>query len=183
MILLPVATLGGVDRYQELLRPQHLAVRKLPEPPDLLSPDVAAALKDPTVHAWTYVAKPADPARGADLPHLDLAVIAEEEVFGRRARRQGQAGKQGGFKTTLSDLKLGDYVVHVEHGVGEFHGLTRLNVRGVEQDYLLLTYDGNDKLYLPVHRINLVQRYSGPTASRRAWTSWAARAGTPPARR
>ena len=159
-VLLPVATLGGVDRLKELLRPHHLEVRKLPEPgPDLLEP---IRLADPAVHAWAYVAKPTDPARGAELPWANVAVIAEEEIFGKRARRQGAAGKAKGFKTTLADIQEGDFVVHVEHGVGRFEGLTRLNVRGVEQDYLLLTYDGGDKLYLPVHRINLVQRYQGP---------------------
>ena len=66
---------------------------------------------------------------------------------------------------TLADLQKGDYGVHVEHGVAVFQGLTRLNVRGVEQDYLLLVYDGDDKLYLPVHRINLVQKYAGPGGS------------------
>src|SRR3990167_8754309 len=65
------------------------------------------------------------------------------------------------FKTSLSDLEIGDAVVHIDHGVGLFKGLTRLNVRGIEQDYLLLTYAGDDKLYLPVHRINLIQAYSG----------------------
>jgi transcription-repair coupling factor (superfamily II helicase) len=167
-VLLPVHSLGGVERLRELLRPHHLEIRALDKGPEVFrGADEALAavraLRDPSVHAWTWVAKPQDPARGADLPHAagGVTVIAEEEIFGRRARRATPARK-GGFKTTLADLQKGDFVVHVEHGVAVFHGLTRLNVRGVEQDYLLLIYDGDDKLYLPVHRINLVQKYAGP---------------------
>jgi transcription-repair coupling factor (superfamily II helicase) len=168
VVLLPVHTLGGVERLRELLRPHHLEIRALDKGPDVFGANdeahaAAARLKDPSVHAWTWVAKPQDPARGADLPHVagGVTVIGEEEIFGRRSRRATPARK-GGFKTTLADLQKGDYVVHVEHGVAIFQGLTRLNVRGVEQDYLLLVYDGDDKLYLPVHRINLVQKYTGP---------------------
>jgi transcription-repair coupling factor (superfamily II helicase) len=171
VVLLPVHTLGGVERLRELLRPHHLEIRALDKAPDVFGShdDAHAAalrLKDPSVHAWTWVARPGDPARGADLPHVagGVTVVAEEEIFGRRARRATPARK-GGFKTTLADLQKGDFVVHVEHGVAVFQGLTRLNVRGVEQDYLLLVYDGDDKLYLPVHRINLVQKYAGPGGS------------------
>jgi transcription-repair coupling factor (superfamily II helicase) len=152
--------LGGVERLRELLRAHHLEIRQRPEL-DVMDPSAIARLRDPSVHAWTWVAKPTDPARGADLAYANVVVVAEEEVFGRRARRSAPARK-GGFKTTLSDLKEGDFVVHVEHGVANFSGLTRLNLRGIEQDYLLLIYDGGDKLYLPVHRINLVQKYVGP---------------------
>jgi transcription-repair coupling factor (superfamily II helicase) len=164
LILLPTHTLGGVERLRELLRAHKLEVRHLQEAPSLDDAAGLERLRDPSVHAWTFIGKPTDPARGAELPHLGpqgVVVVAEEEVFGKRSRRATTARK-GGFKTTLSDLKEGDYVVHVEHGVAIFQGLTRLNLRGVEADFLLLVYDGNDKLYLPVHRINLVQKYVGP---------------------
>jgi transcription-repair coupling factor (superfamily II helicase) len=164
VILLPTHTLGGVERLRELLRAHKLEVRHLQEAPSLDDAAALERLRDPSVHAWTFIGKPTDPARGAELPHLGpqgVVVVAEEEVFGKRSRRATTARK-GGFKTTLSDLKEGDYVVHVEHGVAIFQGLTRLNLRGIEADFLLLVYDGNDKLYLPVHRINLVQKYVGP---------------------
>jgi transcription-repair coupling factor (superfamily II helicase) len=160
-VLMPVASLGGVDRIRELLRAHHLEVRKLGEPPDLLDEAANKGRFARAVHAWTYVAKP-PPARGADLPHAGITVIAEDEIFGKRARRSGSTGKKKGFKTSLSDLEDGDFIVHVDFGVGKFHGLTRLSVKGVEQDYVLLTYHGDDKLYLPVHRLNLIQRFAGP---------------------
>ncbi|MBI1949177.1 MAG: transcription-repair coupling factor [Deltaproteobacteria bacterium] len=185
-VLLPTASLGGVERLRDLLRGHHLEVRACKEPPDLVGGPAGAELdpllRDPSVHAWTWVAKPVDPARGAELPHVGAAlggngvvVIAEEEIFGKRARR-GTGKKPSGFKTTLADLEVGDAVVHVDHGVGIFNGLTRLNVRGVEGDYLLLTYDGGDKLYLPVHHINLVQGWSGaggkPRLDKLGGTGW-----------
>ncbi|MFZ9888871.1 MAG: transcription-repair coupling factor, partial [Myxococcota bacterium] len=176
-VLLPVASLGGVDRLRELLGPHHLEVRALKEAPDLLAPETLRALDDRAVHAWTYVARPTPPARGAELPHLGVTVIAEDEIFGKRARREGRSGKARGFKTSLADLSPDDYVVHVEHGIGVFKGLTRLAVRGVEQDYVLLEYAGDDKLYLPVHRINLIQKYQGadaraPRVDKLGGTSW-----------
>lgn len=164
IILLPTHTLGGVERLRELLRAHKLEVRHLQDAPSLDDLGSLEKLRDPSVHAWTFIGKPTDPARGAEFPYLGpqgVVVVAEEEVFGKRSRRATTARK-GGFKTTLSDLKEGDFVVHVEHGVAVFQGLTRLNLRGVEADFLLLVYDANDKLYLPVHRINLVQKYVGP---------------------
>ncbi|MCC7071406.1 MAG: transcription-repair coupling factor [Deltaproteobacteria bacterium] len=177
-VLLPTASLGGVERLRDLLRAHHLEVRACKEPPDLLAAELDPALADPSVHAWTWVARPVDPARGAELPHVGktgAVVVAEEEIFGKRARR-GTGKKPSGFKTTLADLNVGDAVVHVDHGVGIFNGLTRLNVRGIEGDYLLLTYDGGDKLYLPVHHINLVQPWSGaggkPRLDKLGGTGW-----------
>ena len=153
--LLPVASLSGTHRYVELLEPHGLQVRHLATAVSLFT----ALEFNPAIHAYTYVARPEPPADSAVFPELKLAAFAEEAVFGVKAKRE--VSKKGGFKTSLADLEVGDAIVHVDHGVGLFKGLTRLNVRGIEQDYLLLTYAGDDKLYLPVHRINLIQPYSG----------------------
>jgi transcription-repair coupling factor (superfamily II helicase) len=154
-VLLPVSSLSGTHRYIELLEPHGLQVRHLATAVSLFT----ALEFSPAIHAYTYVAKPEPPANSSIFPLLKFAVFAEEAIFGAKAKRE--VSKKGGFKTSLADLEVGDAIVHVDHGVGLFKGLTRLNVRGVEQDYLLLTYAGDDKLYLPVHRINLIQPYSG----------------------
>ncbi|MEI6806093.1 MAG: transcription-repair coupling factor [Myxococcaceae bacterium] len=154
-VLLPVASLSGTHRYVELLQPHGLQVRHLATALSLFS----TLEFSPAIHAYTYVAKPEPPANSSVFPTLRLAVFAEEAIFGLKAKRE--VSKKGGFKTSLSDLEIGDAIVHIDHGIGLFKGLTRLNVQGIEQDYLLLTYAGEDKLYLPVHRINLVQPYSG----------------------
>ncbi len=160
-VFLPASSLGGTHRLRELLQPHGLNIRTLPSPPSVITSQIANFKFDQNVHAFTFVAKPETPGSGAIFYDLKIAIFSEDDIFGKRARRQGKTGKKGGFRTTLADLEEGDPVVHVDHGVGLFKGLTRLNVRGVEQDYLLLVYQGNDKLYLPVHRINLIQTYSG----------------------
>jgi transcription-repair coupling factor (superfamily II helicase) len=178
LVFLPVSSLGGVERLQELLRPHHLEIRHLKDPPDLSQEDLVDDLRVPSIHAYTYVARPHPPAQGGEIPHRNLVLICEDEIFGKRARRQNHgSGQKKGFKTTLADLHEGDPIVHVEHGIGIFCGLTRLQVRGSEQDFVLLKYAGDDKLYLPVHRINLIQRYvapggKAPRADKLGGTSW-----------
>jgi transcription-repair coupling factor (superfamily II helicase) len=95
-----------------------------------------------------------------------LTMLAETDVFGHRShvQRKRHAGR-GEFISDLKELKENDYLVHVDHGVGRFRGLQRLQIRGVEEDYLHLEYAGGDKLYLPVYRINLVQRYAASGAN------------------
>jgi transcription-repair coupling factor (superfamily II helicase) len=89
-------------------------------------------------------------------------VIAEEEIFGRRQRRRGiSAARRKQILTSLEELKPGDPMVHVDFGVGIYRGLQHLRLAGVEGDFLLLEYAGSDKLYLPVDRLGLVQRYVG----------------------
>ncbi|MCP4504339.1 MAG: transcription-repair coupling factor [Deltaproteobacteria bacterium] len=176
-VLLPTRALGGVERLTELLKGHALQIRHVKPAPDLMSTSLREDFYHETVHAWCFVSSPTDPARGGLLPHRKVAYIVEDEIFGKRARRSGSSGKKKGFKTTLADLEEGDFIVHVDHGIGEYHGMTRLNLRGVEGDYILLTYAGEDKLYLPVHRINQIQRYSGaegkkPRIDKLGGTSW-----------
>jgi transcription-repair coupling factor (superfamily II helicase) len=59
------------------------------------------------------------------------------------------------------DISPGDYVVHIDHGIGVYKGVVNLMVKGVKQDYLLIQYAEGDKLYVPVDQFNLVNRYIG----------------------
>ncbi|MBL4817938.1 MAG: transcription-repair coupling factor, partial [Deltaproteobacteria bacterium] len=157
---LPVYGLEGVHQYKELLESHGVQVRHLTQAVSFLT----AFNFNASIHAYTFVAEPEPPARSAVFPELGLGIFSPDDVFGVRIKRE--VGRKGGFKTTLADLEVDDAIVHVDHGIGLFKGLTRLNVRGVEQDYLLLVYAGDDKLYLPVHRINLIQPYSGAEGSK-----------------
>jgi len=150
---------GGQQRLRALFDDNRLQARVLTRPPDLLDRAACAALYDRAVHAQLCAVAEL-PSAGAIFQDDRIAVFTEEDIFGRRAKRRAAAASAP-FRTTLADLNEGDVVVHVDFGVGLFRGLTRLNVRGVEGDYLLITYRGDDKLYLPVTRINLVQRYAG----------------------
>jgi transcription-repair coupling factor (superfamily II helicase) len=107
-----------------------------------------------------------DISRGFRLPDARLVLIAEEELFGRRVRRRGVSEvRKKQILASLAELKPGDFMVHIDHGIGRYHGLQHISVAGVGGDFLLLEYAGGDKLYLPVDRLGLVQRYVGPEGS------------------
>ncbi|HEY3358357.1 MAG TPA: transcription-repair coupling factor [Polyangia bacterium] len=97
--------------------------------------------------------------RGFRLPADRLVVITEEEIFGPRVRR-AQPRPKGDVFGDLSALEIGDHVVHADHGIGRYRGLTKLPVKGIPIDFLHLEYEGGT-LYLPVYRLNLLQRYVG----------------------
>ncbi|MBI3800248.1 MAG: transcription-repair coupling factor [Deltaproteobacteria bacterium] len=101
-------------------------------------------------------------SQGFALPADGLVVLSEEDIFGeRRHRRRARRQPVIDYLTGLSQLTVGDYVVHVDHGVGLYQGLRHLTVADTEGDYLHLEYASGDRLYLPVERINLVQKYTG----------------------
>jgi transcription-repair coupling factor (superfamily II helicase) len=108
-----------------------------------------------------------------------LAVITEEELFAKGMRHRPAAkSKTATFVSSLEDLKVGDFVVHVQHGIAKFQGLRRLSIQDFDSDYLVLEFAGGDKLYVPLDRLNQVQRYSGaeghvPKLDRLGGTSWA----------
>ncbi len=97
-------------------------------------------------------------------PHGRLAVFSDEDVFGPRAQaRRGPRKPRtfGADAADFRDLKEGDLVVHVDHGIARYDGLTRLNVRGFAADFILLQFAGRDRLYLPVGRLRQIQKYAG----------------------
>ena len=95
-------------------------------------------------------------------PAERLAVLSDEEIFGvRHLRRAQPAAKARTQLLNLQELKQGDLIVHDEHGIGQYDGLQKLTVEGVRNDFLVLRYHGGDKLYLPVDRMGMVQKYMG----------------------
>ena len=95
-----------------------------------------------------------------------LAVITEAELYAStarsRARRDSRkAATMEGWLRDLSELKLGDPVVHVSHGVGRYLGLIHMNLGEGETEFLHLEYNGGDKLYVPVSQLHVITRYAG----------------------
>lgn len=87
-------------------------------------------------------------------------VISEQDVLGDRlVRKRKQRRRAENFIANAADLQPGDLVVHTDHGIGRYEGLETLDINGAPHDCLLLTYDGGDKLYLPVENIELLSRY------------------------
>ncbi len=91
-----------------------------------------------------------------------IAVLTEHEVFGRLKRRGGAKRRRfrGFSQKELRQLKRGDYVVHVDHGIGEFAGLTKIKVGSVEQEVMKILFLEKDTLYVNLNFINRVQKYS-----------------------
>jgi transcription-repair coupling factor (superfamily II helicase) len=94
-----------------------------------------------------------------------LAVVTENELYAQQARprrgREAQRVSPEGMLRDLSEVKIGDPVVHESHGIGRFIGLVTLNLGEGETEFLTLEYSGGDKLYVPVSSLHLVARYSG----------------------
>ena len=117
-------------------------------------------------------------SQGFALPADGLVFLAEEEIFGeRRHRRRSRPRPVADYLTGLGQLAAGDYVVHTDHGIARYHGLQHLSVADTTGDYLHLEYTGGDKLYVPVERINLVQKYAGadgkePSLDRLGGQAW-----------
>ena len=117
-------------------------------------------------------------SRGFRLPEAGLLVYAEADVFEEErqvAERRRSAARA--FLSDLRDLRHGDLVVHVDHGIGMFVGLRQIGLGAVgeTQEFMELRYAGDDKLYVPVERLDLVQKYSGgsrPPLERLGGTSW-----------
>lgn len=156
-VVISVSSREHEDELKRLLSTMGLNIIHLKTLPPF---DVAGPqLFLPHVHAYSFVTK-YPLSFGTVFDFLGLAFIAEDDIFGKRTKRKSSSGKQQGFKTAVSDLSIDDLVVHVDFGVGQFKGLVRLTVRGVDNDYVLLNYANNEKLYLPVHRINLIKPHS-----------------------
>lgn len=93
---------------------------------------------------------------------LKFITLSEDELFGREHRRHRKTSfKEGTPILSLIDLKDGDYVVHVSHGIGRYAGIRRLDIDGKPQDFLVLDYADGGRLYVPTYQIDLIQKYIG----------------------
>ena len=117
---------------------------------------------------------------------LDLIVISEDELFGNRQHRpvRHRPPTDGTPILSLIDLKVGDYVVHVSHGIAIYDGIRRLAIDGKSQDFLILKYSDGNILYVPTYQVDLVQKYIGskdsghkPRVDRLGGTAWHRRKG------
>jgi len=115
---------------------------------------------------------------GFRLPDLKTVFITDQEIFGkeRNKRHRLTRHKSEPFSAAM-DISPEDYVVHIDHGIGKYKGMVNLTVKGVKQDYLLIEYAQEDKLYVPVDQFNLVHKYIGikdkvPKIYRLGGVSW-----------
>ncbi len=112
-------------------------------------------------------------------PHA-LQIYVETDVFDEERRKTGAGKKRSAsaaFLSDLRDLKVGDLIVHVDHGIGQFVGLKQISIAGgdIVQEFLELQYHGDAKLFVPVERLDLIQKYTGgskPPLDRLGGTTW-----------
>ena len=94
-------------------------------------------------------------------PTARVAVVSAQQLFRRRAAGAAVAGRLGRALSSAADLRPGDYVVHVEHGVGRFLGFDTKTVGGVTRDYVKLQFKGEDRLFVPHDQLGKLSRYIG----------------------
>ena len=129
-----------------------------------------------------------DLSSGFEIPALNLIVYTETDIFGETTQHEYSSpkskvqslkskSKTAAFVSDFRDLKAGDFVVHVDHGIGRFEGLQTISAQGSEREFMLLVYADNAKLFVPVERLDLVSRYSSgeataPTLDRLGGLGW-----------
>ena len=112
-------------------------------------------------------------------PDIKLMLITDREIFGRYRRKLHKIKyKSGRVLRGIDEIKAGDYIVHTEYGIGRYEGITRTTIDNNQVDLISITYQGGDKLYVPVDKIKYVQKYIAvegvePILDRLGGTRWA----------
>ncbi|MDD5723155.1 MAG: transcription-repair coupling factor [Syntrophales bacterium] len=149
-----LCTEGNIQKMEHLLEGYSLPVRRSDSP--FLS-DLAG------MEGGCLILREGKITRGFSYPGMGAVVVSEEEIFGKKTRRRRRThAREGYFLRSFGELEKGDFVVHVDHGIGLYRGLKMLTFGGTENDFLLLEYRDKDRLYIPVDRLNQIQRYIGP---------------------
>jgi transcription-repair coupling factor (superfamily II helicase) len=134
---------------------------------------VGEILKDVPVEIY-----PLNLSSGFGLPELKILVVQENEIFGRRRHiPKSVKHAKSAVIDTFVELNPGDYVVHVNYGIGQFKGIERVKALGNERDYIKLEYADEETVFIPIEQVNLVQRYIGnegddPKLDRLGSKSW-----------
>jgi len=119
-------------------------------------------------------------SRGFTWPELGICVVSEDEIFGpkRAGAKRGKRTVEGGLNWTgFSQLTVGDLIVHQDHGIGRYGGLSKMEIEKKINDFVNIEYAGNDRLYIPADRISVLQKYIGadekdPKLDRLGGRSW-----------
>jgi transcription-repair coupling factor (superfamily II helicase) len=167
---------GDIRMFAEELRsrPRAQIITQTPG----IAERIDELLRDYDIVAPTGMISVGDLSGGFELPSEGLTIYTELDVFGesasdgpganRRSQPASRKSNLGAFISDFRDLKQGDYVVHVDHGIGRFDGLQTISSQGAEREFMLLIYADDAKLFVPVERMDLVSRYSSGEATQPA---------------
>ena len=167
-LLLIQSSLGKGERIADILReydfPCRTEFRTSPEPPAQELPlltigNVPAGFVDREARLWVLG---------------DQDIYDEEELLSHPPRKKTQSTS---FLSDFRELKPGDYIVHVDHGIGQFLGIREIAAEGLTREFMVLNYYGDDKLYVPLERMDLVQKHSSgenlrPSLDKLGGTTW-----------
>ena len=150
-------TASGAQRLERVLQDEGIARVQKPEAwHDALAAEKGVYLLQAPL-PWGFYSQ-----------NSKVLLLTEQDIYGekqntasRRPRRKGEEAIQ-----SFAELSPGDYVVHAEHGIGQFQDLQTLKVAGEDQDFITLTYEGGDKLYVPVVSLDMLSRYSAEETSK-----------------
>lgn len=105
-------------------------------------------------------------AEGYEYPMLKFMVISETDIFGRKKKKKRRKVYEGQKIQNFSELKVGDYVVHENHGLGIYQGIEKIEVDKITKDYMKIAYAGNGSLYILATQLDLIQKYAGADAKK-----------------
>ncbi len=96
---------------------------------------------------------------GFDIPEIKYAILTETDISSKKKEKKRKRIKDGEKIESFSELKVGDYVVHEEYGIGVFDTIERITVENVEKDYVKINYAGNDNLYIDINSMDVIRKY------------------------
>jgi transcription-repair coupling factor (superfamily II helicase) len=155
-VIFVVPTSGKVDRLREILEDYEIPFSTVAGEKEKRD----AAPSGPAA-GGVFIAR-GEIREGVAIPELKQLWLADADLFGGfdwAARGRRERSGISSFISDLSDLKVDDYVVHIDHGIGIYQGLRQLSVAGAARDFMLLTFQDDAKLYVPLERLDLVEKY------------------------
>lgn len=103
---------------------------------------------------------------GYEYPMLKFMVISETDIFGKAKKKKKRKTYEGQKILNFAELKVGDYVVHENHGLGIYQGIEKIDVDKVAKDYMKISYAGGGNLYIPATQLDLIQKYASADAKK-----------------
>jgi len=178
-VMVSATSTGELERFADICHEYELPYRLGELEENVTVTRLAEESSGSSAPAMVLVKAPLN--EGVVFPEAQLAIYGDADLFETLPPQRPRARpKTASFFSDFSDLKPGDYVVHVDHGIGQFEGLRQVVVEGATGEFMFLRYAGDAKLYVPLARIDLIQKYQSlggvePTLDRLGTTIWEAR--------
>ena len=178
-IVVSAASTGELERFADICHEYEMPYHMGELEEDVTVTRLAEESSGGNIPAMVLCKAPLD--EGVVFPEARLSFYGNADLFESLPPQRPRSRPQtASFFSDLSDLKPGDFVVHVDHGIGQFEGLRQVSTDGANGEFMLLRYAGDAKLYVPLARLDLIQKYQSlggaePTLDRLGTTAWEAR--------